>query len=47
MLARSSEDNNFRPRFIVFRSLLGATAHVPRNSPDPQFGLSPADGWQN
>jgi hypothetical protein len=29
MLARSSEDDNLRPRFIVCRSLLGATTCVP------------------
>jgi hypothetical protein len=26
---------------------LGATARVPRNSPNPQFSLSPAAGWPN
>jgi hypothetical protein len=35
MLARSSEDNNLRSRNAVCRSLLGTTARVPRNSPDP------------
>jgi hypothetical protein len=47
MLARSSEVDNLQPRFTVCRSLLGATARVPRNSLDPQFGLSLADGWPN
>jgi hypothetical protein len=47
MLAWSSEDDNLRPRFIVCRSLLGATARVPQNSSDPQFSLSPTDGWPN
>jgi hypothetical protein len=26
---------------------LGATARVPQDSLDPQFGLSPVDGWLN
>jgi hypothetical protein len=26
---------------------LGATARVPQDSLDSQFGLSPADGWPN
>jgi hypothetical protein len=47
MLALSSKDDNLRPRFTVCRSLLGATAHIPRNSPYPQFGLSPKDWWPN
>jgi hypothetical protein len=47
MLARSSEDDNLRPRFTVCRSLLGATECVPRDSPDPQFGLPPTDRWPN
>jgi hypothetical protein len=47
MLARSSKDDNLQPRFVVCRSLLGATAHVHQNSLDPQFALSLADGWPN
>jgi hypothetical protein len=47
MLTQSSEDDNLRPRFIVCHSLLGATAHVPRDSLDPQFDLSPIEGWPN
>jgi hypothetical protein len=47
MLAQSSKTNNLQPGFTVCRSLLGATAHVPQDSLDPQFGLSPADGWPN
>jgi hypothetical protein len=33
--------------FLVCRSLLGATTRIPRDSLDPQFGLSPAIGWPN
>jgi hypothetical protein len=47
MLAQSFENNNLQPGFIVCQSLLGATACVTRDSLDPQFGLSPADGWPN
>jgi hypothetical protein len=39
--------DNLRPRFTVCYSLLGATACVPRNPFDPQFSLSPIDGWPN
>jgi hypothetical protein len=28
-------------------SLLGATARIPQDSPDSQFGLSPVDRWLN
>jgi hypothetical protein len=47
MLTRCSKDDNLRPRFVACRSLLGATACVPRDSLDPQFGLSATDGWPN
>jgi hypothetical protein len=47
MFTRSSEDDNLRLRFVVCHSLLGATTRVPQNSLDPQFGLSPTDGWPN
>jgi hypothetical protein len=47
MLTQSSKDDNLRPRFTVCRSLLGATARVPRDLPDPQFSLSPTDRWPN
>jgi hypothetical protein len=47
MLARSSKDDNLRSGFTVCRSLLGATACVPRNSLDPQCGLPPTDEWSN
>jgi hypothetical protein len=47
MLARSSKDDHFRSRVAVCRSLLEATARVPRDTLDSQFGLSPADGWPN
>jgi hypothetical protein len=47
MLTRSSKDDNLQPRFAICRSLLGATTHVPHDSLDPQFSLSPADGWPN
>jgi hypothetical protein len=47
MLTQSSKDDNFWSRFTVCRSLLGATTRVPRDSLDPQFGLSPSDGWLN
>jgi hypothetical protein len=47
MLARSSEDNNLRLRFTVCRSLLRATAHVPRDSLNPRFNLSSVDWWPN
>jgi hypothetical protein len=46
MFTWKSEDNNLRPKVTVCRSLLGATALVPRNPPGPQFGLSPIDGGQ-
>jgi hypothetical protein len=36
-----------QPRFVVCRSLLRATVRISRDSLDPQFGLSPADGWPN
>jgi hypothetical protein len=35
LLAQSSKDDNLRSRFTVYHSFLGATAHVPQNSPDP------------
>jgi hypothetical protein len=47
MLARSSEDDHFRSRVIVCRSLLGATTCVPRDLIDPQFDLSSTDAWPN
>jgi hypothetical protein len=47
MSAWRSEDDRFYSRVVVCRSLLGATARVPRDSLDSQFGLSPADGWPN
>jgi hypothetical protein len=47
MLTQSSKDDNLRLRFAVCRSLLGVTTRVLQNSPDPQFGLSPADRWPN
>jgi hypothetical protein len=47
MLAHSSEDDNLQSRFIVCRSLLGATACIPQDSLDPQFGQPPTDGWPN
>jgi hypothetical protein len=47
MLTRDSEDNNLQLRFVVCRSLLGAIARVPQDSLDPQFGLTPIDGWPN
>jgi hypothetical protein len=47
MLAWSSEDDHLRSRVIVCRSLLGATARIPVDSFDSQFGLSSVDGWPN
>jgi hypothetical protein len=47
MLARSSEDDHLRSGVAVCRSLLGATAHVPWDSFDPQFCLSSIDGQSN
>jgi hypothetical protein len=47
VLSRTSEDDNLRLRFIIYHSLLGATARVPQDSFDPQFGLSFADRWSN
>jgi hypothetical protein len=47
MLAQSFEDDNLRSRFVIGRSLLGATACIPQDSLDPQFGLPPTDGWPN
>jgi hypothetical protein len=47
MYAWSSEDNHLWSRVVVCCSLLGAVAHVPQDSLDPQFGLLPTDGWSN
>jgi hypothetical protein len=47
MLGQSSKGDNLRLRFVVCHSLLRGIAHIPRNSLDPQFGLSPTDGWPN
>jgi hypothetical protein len=47
MSARGSEGDHFWSRVTVCRSFLGATARVPRDSLDLQFGLPPADGWPN
>jgi hypothetical protein len=46
MLAWSSEDNNLRPRFVVCCSLLRATTHVPWDSLNSQFSLSPAESLE-
>jgi hypothetical protein len=43
---RVSEDDNLQSRFAVCRLLLGATARIPRDSLDPQFSLSLAEGGQ-
>jgi hypothetical protein len=47
MLGQSSKGDNLSLRFVVCHSLLRGIAHIPRNSPDPQFGLSPTNGWPN
>jgi hypothetical protein len=47
MLAQSFEDDIFLSRVTVHRSLLEATMHVPRDSFDPQFGLSSIEGRPN
>jgi hypothetical protein len=47
MSARSSKDDYLQLRVAVCRSLLGATAHVPRDSLDSQFSLSPTDRLPN
>jgi hypothetical protein len=44
MLAWSSEDDHLQLMVTVCHSLLGAPARVSRDSFDPQFGLSSADG---
>jgi hypothetical protein len=47
MLAWSSKDNHLQSRVVVYRSLLGATARVPGDSFDSQFGLLSTDGRPN
>jgi hypothetical protein len=40
MLTQGFEDDNLRLRFIVYHSLLGATARVPRNPSDQNLALA-------
>jgi hypothetical protein len=47
MFAWGTEDHHLWSRFTVSDSLLGAIACIPRDTLDPQFVLSPVEGWPN